>query len=93
LSTSGAPAQEAGRTAGTTITLSPTQAAQLLISNDRLDDAKRLLGQMLAAKPDDSEALVSFGHHCGEQKDYGTAIVALFALAHPGARARISRAG
>src|SRR3569832_355845 len=48
-------AQESGQANPKTFTLSPIQAAQLLIVNHRLDDAKRLLEQILAAWPDESE--------------------------------------
>src|SRR5438067_813495 len=60
--------------APTTITLSNIQAAQLLIANNRLDDAKRLLEQMLAAKPDDIETLFLLATIAVEQKDYDGAI-------------------
>ena len=39
------------------IVLSDIQAAQLLIVNNRLDDARLLLEHDLAARPDDSEIL------------------------------------
>ena len=48
---------QAKNPAPTTILLSEVQAAQLLIANNRLDDAKRLLDHLLAAKADDSELL------------------------------------
>ncbi len=74
LSACGALAQEAGQTAGTTIMLSPTQAAQFLIAHNRLGDARRLLEQMLAAKPDDSETLFLLATIAVEQKDFDAAI-------------------
>ena len=74
LSASSALAQDRGNNAATTITLSPIQAAQLLIANHRLDDAKRLLAQILAAKPDDSEALFLLATIAVEEKNYDTAI-------------------
>ena len=58
----------------TTITISDTQAAQLLIANNRLDDAKRLLEHTLAAKPDDSETLFLLATIAVAQKDYDRAI-------------------
>ena len=70
---SGALAQNAGK-APTTITLSSNEAAQLLIANNRLDDAKKLLEQVLAANPDDSEALFLMATVAVEQKDYDRAI-------------------
>ena len=57
-----------------TITLTDIQAAQLLILNDRLDDAKRVLEQVLAAKPDDSEAQFLLATIAVARKDYDTAI-------------------
>jgi tetratricopeptide (TPR) repeat protein len=57
-----------------TITLTAEQAAQLLIANDRLDDAKRLLDQVLAAKPDDSEALFLMATIAVARKNYDGAI-------------------
>jgi len=57
-----------------TITLTNIQAAQLLIANNRLDDAKRLLEQMRTAKPDDIEILFLLATIAVEQKDYDTAI-------------------
>jgi outer membrane protein len=74
LSASSALAQDRGNNAASTITLSPNQAAQLLIANHRLDDAKRLLAQILAAKPDDSEGLFLLATIAVEEKDYDTAI-------------------
>ena len=69
---SSALAQDAGRPA--TITLTDIQAAQLLILNNRLDDANRVLARVLAAKPDDTEALFLTATIAVEQKDYDTAI-------------------
>jgi tetratricopeptide (TPR) repeat protein len=57
-----------------TIGITNTEAAQLLIANNRLDDARRVLEQVLAAKPDDSEALFLLATIAVEQKDYDTAI-------------------
>ena len=57
-----------------TITLTDIQAAQLLILNERLDDAKRVLEQVLAAKPDDSEAQFLLATIAVARKDYDTAI-------------------
>ncbi len=57
-----------------TIVISDLQAAQLLIANHRLDDAKRLLGHMLAAQPDDSEGLFLMATIAVEEKDYDKAI-------------------
>src|ERR1700712_3173731 len=69
---SGALAQEKGD--GQTITLSDAQAAQLLIANNRLDDAKKLLEHDLAATPDDSEMLFLLATVAVAQKDYDAAI-------------------
>src|SRR6478735_106399 len=69
-----AQAQQAGRDSVRTITVSNTEAAQLLIANHRLDEAKVLLEQVLAAKPDDSEALFLMATIAVEQKDYDRAI-------------------
>ena len=71
---SGALAQEPPKADATTITLSEVQAAQLLIANNRLDDAKRLLEHNLAAKPDDSETLFLLATIAVAQKEYDTAI-------------------
>src|SRR6476661_8783143 len=60
--------------APTTITLTNIQAAQLLIANNRLEDAKRLLEHMRAAKPDDIETLFLLATIAVEQKDYDGAI-------------------
>jgi tetratricopeptide (TPR) repeat protein len=45
-----------------------------LILNNRLDDAKRVLEHILAAKPDDSEALFLMAAIAVAQKDYDTAV-------------------
>jgi Tfp pilus assembly protein PilF len=74
LSASCAMAQMADKPSSTTLSISATQAAQLLIANHRLDDAKRLLAQALAAKPDDSEAQFLLATIAVEEKDYDTAI-------------------
>ena len=65
-----ADAQQPSRSVGIT----GTEAAQLLIANHRLDDARRVLELVLAAKPDDSEALFLMATIAVEQKDYDTAI-------------------
>ena len=57
-----------------TIVLSNIQAAQLLIANDRLDDAKRLLERERAANPDDSQTLFLLATIAVAQKDYDTAV-------------------
>jgi tetratricopeptide (TPR) repeat protein len=62
----GAPAQ--------TLVISDVQAAQLLIANNRFDDAKRLLDHLLAAKPDDSELLFLKANVAVAEKDYDLAI-------------------
>ena len=69
---SSAMAQDVGKP--TTITLSDIQAAQLLITNDRLDDAKRVLERFLAATPDDSQGQFLLATIAVAQKDYDTAI-------------------
>jgi tetratricopeptide (TPR) repeat protein len=68
--TSAAPAQEKGRT----IAITDAQAAQLLINNNRLDDARRLLDRDLASQPEDSELLFLRAMVAVAEKDYGTAI-------------------
>jgi tetratricopeptide (TPR) repeat protein len=60
--------------APTTIVISEVQAAQLLIANNRLDDAKRLLDHLLVAKPDDSELLFLRANVAVAQQDYDSAI-------------------
>jgi tetratricopeptide (TPR) repeat protein len=74
LSTCCGQAQTENRSASTTITLSDIQAAQLLIINDRLDDAKRVLERFLATTPDDSEGQFLLATIAVAQKDYDTAI-------------------
>ncbi len=74
LSASYAMAQTADKPSSTTISISATQAAQLLIANHRLDDAKRVLAQVMAEKPDDSEAQFLLATIAVEEKDYDTAI-------------------
>ena len=59
---------------GQTVVLSDIQAAQLLILNNRLDDAKLFLERALGAKPNDRELLFLRATVAVEQKDYGTAI-------------------
>jgi tetratricopeptide (TPR) repeat protein len=71
---SAAAAQEAGNNAVTTIHLTNIQAAQLLILNNRLDDAKRVLEHVLSVTPDDSEALFLMAAIAVAQKDYDAAI-------------------
>src|ERR1700743_2916213 len=60
--------------APTTIVISEVQAAQLLLANNRLDDAKRLLDHLLTAKPDEREFLVLRANVAVAQQDYDTAI-------------------
>jgi tetratricopeptide (TPR) repeat protein len=67
-------AQEPAKTDATIITLSDIQAAQLLIANNRLDDAKLLLERALAAKPDDSETQFLLANVAVAQKNYDAAI-------------------
>jgi tetratricopeptide (TPR) repeat protein len=57
-----------------TFIISDLQAAQLLIVNNRLDDAKRLLERVLAANPDDREGLFLLATIAVAQKDYDRAI-------------------
>ncbi len=71
---SGALAQESGKDVVRTITVSDTQAAQFLIANNRLDDAKKLLERVLADRPDDSEGLFLLATIAVAQKDYDRAI-------------------
>jgi tetratricopeptide (TPR) repeat protein len=70
---SSAVAQEKDSSAKT-VQLSGVQAAQLLIVNDRLDDAKRLLERERATNPDDSQTLFLLATIASAQKDYATAI-------------------
>jgi tetratricopeptide (TPR) repeat protein len=56
------------------ITITNLQAAQLLIANGRLDDARKILDHELAARPDDSQTLFLLGTVAVAQKDYDTAI-------------------
>jgi len=74
LSQPAALAQDAQQPATKTITLSVTQAAQLLIASNHLDEAKKLLERELAANPDDSETLFLLATIATAQKDYDTAI-------------------
>ena len=57
-----------------TIVISDLQAVQLLIANNRLDDARRLLDRVLATNPDDREGLFLLATIAVAQKDYNTAI-------------------
>jgi len=57
-----------------TITLSGVQATQLLLANNRLDEAKRVLELFLAAMPDDSEGQFLLATIAVEEKNYDTAI-------------------
>ena len=72
---SGARALDADKAMPHTITLTPIQAAQLLVLNNRLDDAKLLLERFLADNPDDREAQFLLATIAVEQKDYDTAIL------------------
>ncbi|HEY4076157.1 MAG TPA: surface lipoprotein assembly modifier [Rhizomicrobium sp.] len=71
-STAGARAEDKGD--GKITPLSEEQAAQLLIANDRLDDAKKVLEHALATKPDDSELQFLRATVAVAEKDYDTAI-------------------
>lgn len=57
-----------------TIAVSDIQATQLLMANNRLDDAKRVLEHFLATNPDDSQGQFLLAAIAVEQKDYDTAI-------------------
>jgi len=57
-----------------TFVISDLQAAQILIANNHLDEAKKLLERALAARPDDSENLFLLATIAVAQKDYDTAI-------------------
>lgn len=59
---------------GQTVPITNLQAAQLLIANDRLDDARKILEHEQAARPDDSQTLFLLGAIAVAQKDYDTAI-------------------
>jgi tetratricopeptide (TPR) repeat protein len=63
-------AQDKGRA----VSITNLQAAQMLIANDRLDDAKKILEYQQAAQPDDSQTLFLLGAIAVAQKDYDTAI-------------------
>lgn len=63
-------AQEAGQA----VAVSNLQAAQLLIANNRLDDAKRVLQHELATRPNDSETLFLLATVAVAQKQYDVAI-------------------
>lgn len=54
--------------------LTSTQAAQLLITADKLDDARKILLNDLKAKPEDSETLFLLADIAAAQKDYDAAI-------------------
>ncbi len=69
----GALAQDKNTGPGT-ITITDIQAAQLLINNNRLDDAKRLLDHDLVSQPEDSELLFLRAMVAVAEKDYDTAI-------------------
>src|SRR3954469_4280165 len=70
----GATAGARERTASQTLALSDIQAAQLLIVNNRLEEAKRLLEQFLTAHTDDREGLFLMATIAVAQKDYDRAI-------------------
>ena len=74
LTASCAQAQDAVNAPGTTIHLTNIQAARLLMAGNRLDDARRLLEQELAARPDDSEVLFLLATIAVAEKDYDAAI-------------------
>jgi hypothetical protein len=57
-----------------TITITDTQAAQLLIENSRLDDAKKILLHDLELRPEDSETLFLLGTIAVAKKDYDAGI-------------------
>ncbi|HWC62848.1 MAG TPA: surface lipoprotein assembly modifier [Rhizomicrobium sp.] len=57
-----------------TVILTDTQAAQLLIENNRLDDAKKILLHDLETRPEDSETLFLLGTIAVAEKDYDAAI-------------------
>jgi tetratricopeptide (TPR) repeat protein len=57
-----------------TVSLSDVQAVQLLINNNRMVDAKRLLDHDLISQPDDSELLFLRAMVAVAEKDYDTAI-------------------
>jgi tetratricopeptide (TPR) repeat protein len=54
--------------------LTDTEAAQLLIANNRLDEAKSVLLRDLESRPDDSETIFLLGTIAVAEKDYDTAI-------------------
>jgi hypothetical protein len=58
----------------TTIPLTDSQAAQLLIQNSRLEDAKKILLHDLQTRPEDSETLFLLGTIAVADKDYDGAI-------------------
>ncbi len=60
--------------AGAAVAISEVQAAELLIANNRLDDAKRVLEHFLAGSPDDAQGQFLLATIAVAQKDYDTAI-------------------
>lgn len=68
--TSAAAAPEVGQN----IVISDGDAARLLIANDRLDEAGKVLDHALAAQPDSSDLLFLRATVAVAQKDYDTAI-------------------
>lgn len=68
------PAHAADTPPPVTIQIPATQAAQLLIGQGKLDDAKRLLETVRGSKPDDPETLFLLGVIAVAQKNYDDAI-------------------
>jgi tetratricopeptide (TPR) repeat protein len=54
--------------------ISDVAAAQLLVANNRLDDARKLLDHILSARPDDREALFLLGNVAVAQSKYDEAV-------------------
>lgn len=68
-------AQDAiGKDASQPQAISDIAAAQLLVTNNRLDDARKLLDYILSARPEDREALFLLGNVAAAQARYDEAI-------------------
>lgn len=59
---------------GQAVAISETGAAQLLIANGRLDDARKLLEHILSSRPEDRDALFLLGNVAVAQNRYDEAV-------------------
>lgn len=59
---------------GQAVAISETGAAQLLVANGRLDDARRLLEYVLSSRPEDRDALFLLGNVAVAQNKYDEAV-------------------